>query len=68
MNNVGRTIYGFCNRYFGRDDYEDKIIILEGMKWIVCRYVDREEVVCTNFNSEEEKNRLINDWAKDRWI
>lgn len=63
--NIGRTIYWFCNGYFGRDDYDDKIIILEGEKWIVCRYVDRDEVACTHFRSEEEKNRLINDWAKD---
>ena len=30
MNNIGVKLHGYCNGYFGRDDYEDKIIIAEG--------------------------------------
>ena len=55
MSLIGRRIYGFCDGYFGRDDYEDKIIILEGKTWIVCVYADSDTVTCANFESEEEK-------------
>lgn len=67
MSLLGKKIYGFCNGYFGRDDYNDKIIILEGEKWIVCAYLDRDidYVTCANFNSEEEKVRFVGWWNKD---
>ena len=56
MNNfVGTKIYGYCEGYFGRDDYDDKIIILEGRRRIVCSYLDNDLVTCVNFNTEEEK-------------
>jgi hypothetical protein len=32
---VGIQIYGFCNGYFGRDSYNDKVIIASGEDWIV---------------------------------
>ena len=62
MSFVGTTIYGFCGGYFGRDDYEDKIIIFEGATWIVCRYVDRDEVACANFRNEAEKVECVSEW------
>ena len=62
--NVGTRIYGYCNGYFGRDDYDDKFIVLEGPTWIVCGYVERDAVACVNFKSEEEKNELLADWSK----
>lgn len=67
MNLVGKKIYGFCNGYFGRDDYKDKIIILEGEKWIVCTYLDRniDYVTCANFDSKEEKIKCVTQWNKD---
>lgn len=52
---VGIKIYGYCNGYFGRDDYSDKVIILKGKRWIVCSYLDNDRVTCVNFNTEEEK-------------
>jgi len=60
--NIGRKIVGYCSGYFGRDDYKDKMIIFEGKKWIVCKYIDKDEVACVNFDSEEEKNRMIDEW------
>ena len=60
--NVGRKLVGFCNGYFGRDDYSDKIIIYEGKKWIVCKYVNEDSITCLNFESEEEKNTMIDKW------
>lgn len=62
---VGTKIYGYCNGYFGRDDYDDKIIILEGRRWIVCAYLDTDNdwITCVNFDSEEEKIERIKDWS-----
>ena len=57
---VGTKIYGYCEGYFGRDDYNDKVIILEGKKWIVCSYLDNDRVTCVNFDIEEEKI----EWSK----
>lgn len=37
--NVGDTLYGFCNGYFGRDSYGDKSVVAKGNErghnWIV---------------------------------
>lgn len=65
MSFVGTKIYGFCEGYFGRNDYKDKIIILEGRKWIVCAYLDSEMdvVSCVNFDSEKEKYDCVNRWS-----
>lgn len=51
---VGTKIYGYCDGYFGRDDYSDKIIILEGKKQIVCSYLDNDCVTCVNFDTGEK--------------
>lgn len=34
-NLVGKKVYGYCNGYFGRDSYDDKVIIMNGLNWIV---------------------------------
>jgi hypothetical protein len=62
---VGTKIYGYCNGYFGRNDYDDKIIILEGNKWIVCAYLDTDNdyITSVNFDSEEEKIDCIKKWS-----
>ena len=62
---VGTKIFGYCNGYFGRDDYEDKIIILDGRKWIVCAYLNpyNDRVTCVNFDSEKEKRECIERWS-----
>ena len=66
MNNVGRRIYGFCNGFFGRDDYDDKIIIFETKKAICCIYVDEiwdGILVTANFESQQEKQEYIDKWS-----
>lgn len=35
---VGDTIYGYCNGYFGRDDYEDKVCVLVNPRYAVFEY------------------------------
>ena len=66
MSNVGRLIYGYCNGYFGRDDYKTKIIIFETETAIVCRYLDEKDnyISVANFDSIEEKQEKINEWSK----
>lgn len=62
---IGTKIYGFCDGYFGRDDFKDKIILLEGKKWIVCAYLESgiDKVTCVNFDSEEEKEECVKRWS-----
>jgi len=70
MTNVGKTIYGYCNGFFGRDDYADKIIIAEGENWIVCKYcddLDSGKVTFADFEDEDEKEKLIATWHKDKY-
>lgn len=33
----GDTLYGFCEGFFGRDSYGDKVVVAVGRDWIVCR-------------------------------
>lgn len=68
MTNVGKIIYGFCNGFFGRDDYDDKIIVFETDKAICCTYVDdryKGILVTANFESSKEKQEYINEWCVD---
>lgn len=44
---VGDEIKGYCNGYFGRDDYDDKICILVGPKFAVFQCEDGT-VSCLN--------------------
>lgn len=37
---IGSILYGFCNGYFGRDNYEDKRVEAIGADWIVARGVE----------------------------
>lgn len=67
MSNIGKRIYGFCNGFFGRDDYNDKIIVYETPSAICCIYVDRNlsnYLTVANFDSESEKQEYINEWSK----
>ncbi len=40
--NVGDTIYGFCNGYFGRDDYDTKLCLMVTKNYAVFQYTDGE--------------------------
>jgi hypothetical protein len=33
----GVTLYGFCGGVFGRDSYEDKIVVAAGHGWLVAK-------------------------------
>lgn len=71
MNNVGKIIYGFCSGYFGRDNYDTKMIVYETQKSIACISISDEKwlkngwLTCANFDSEEEKNKCIESWSEE---
>ena len=78
-NNIGKILYGYCNGYFGRDDYAKKIIVFETRLAICCRWIDTEGLyilpsgsdyskcldwlVSCRFDTEEEKQKCIDDWS-----
>jgi hypothetical protein len=77
MENIGKILYGYCNGYFGRDDYADKIIVFETTYSICCRYVGDdglykcgedwkdvpqvEMLTVANFRTRDEKQKLIDE-------
>lgn len=65
MENLYKILGGPCAGYFGAEDYSEKVIILEGRTWIVCRYLYRDEVVCANFHTEKEKVDFIETHARE---
>ena len=34
-NLVGKEVYGFCEGFFGSSSYDDKLIIMNGLNWVV---------------------------------
>lgn len=59
---VGIRIYGFCNGYFGRDSYDNKIIIASGEDWIVAQ---TEEGLndFASFEKPDDMELLIKEWS-----
>lgn len=64
--NIGTIIGGFCNGFFGRDDYQDKVIVFETKYSICCRYLkDPNYLTVATFDSEREKNNYVYEWSKE---
>jgi hypothetical protein len=59
---VGIKIYGFCNGYFGRDSYDDKLIIASGEDWIVAKNESGVNEFAS-FESVDEMQTLIEKWS-----
>jgi len=62
--NVGDTIYGFCNGYFGRDDYDTKLCIMVTNKYAIFQYIDGEfegNAVVLN-NPDRLDRRTVDEW------
>ncbi len=58
--NIWKIIKGYCNWYFGRDDYEDKVIVYETKTSICCRRLkETDYLTVATFDTEEEKNQKI---------
>lgn len=61
---IGDKISGYCNGYFGRDDYDDKTCVLVTAKYAVFEYANDYAVVL-NYNPQLEnfdKQDFIDDW------
>jgi hypothetical protein len=61
---VGIKIFGFCNGFFGRDSYDDKIIIASGEDWIVAKN-DRGQNEFATFDSTNEMWTMIDRWRNE---
>jgi len=61
--NVGEKIYGFCNGYFGRDDYEDKLCILVNNKFAVFVYDNGYATVLNYIKALDIET--VNEWKID---
>lgn len=76
-SNIWKVIKWYCNWYFGRDDYGDKIIVYENEKSICCMHLDKESygtnLTVANFENEREKRWCIHQWEQwksmfqDKW-
>ncbi len=68
-SNIGVIIGGYCNGFFGRDDYEEKMIVFETYRSICCIYPKRDDfrgwLSVADFENEEEKNEYIDKWKKE---
>ena len=61
--NVGDEITGFCNGYFGHDDYESKICVMANDKYAVFQYIGGESRgYATILNYKDGLKNLVNDW------
>lgn len=66
MSNIGKILNDYCNGYFGRNSYGEKVIIGEGPEWIVVREEIEDEKTFLNFasfDSEAQKERLLKEWG-----
>lgn len=57
---VGDQIYGFCNGYFGRDDYEDKTCVMVTPHYAVFQYESGRSSVL-NYTSSINKH-TVDSW------
>ena len=63
---VGSVLKGFCNGFFGRDSYEDKMIEAMGMDWVVVREIDSKEPLIATFHDgwqKEDMWKLLYEWS-----
>ena len=61
--NIGDRITGFCNGYFGRDDYDDKICVMVCDRYAVFQYLSGEwNGYATVLNYKKELENLVNEW------
>lgn len=66
--NVGDILYGYCDGYFGRDSYEEKIILHFGKDYIVVREKYSNQVLVANLDeniNEPEVRKMIEKWKRE---
>lgn len=66
-NLLGKRISGYCEGYFGRDSYDDKIIIMNGENWVIAQsndglpevaYFDDMEEMMDWFNKNKDETSI----------
>lgn len=65
--NTGDRIYGFCNGYFGRDDYDTKICVTVTSKYAIFQYLDGEfegNAVALNYPDRLDY-KTVTEWKQD---
>jgi hypothetical protein len=69
---VGDMIYGFCNGYFGRDDYSSKICIFSTDNFALFVYLENPNTaVVLNYNEFKDKSKMwltIDKWRNENEI
>ncbi len=60
---LNKTLCGFCNGFFGRDSYGDKLIEAIGIDWIVVRN-EKGEPEFAKFPSTITMLNYLEDWTK----
>ena len=61
---VGDRITDFCNGYFGRDDYEDKICVAVFDKFAVFQYEDGKGIVLNYPNNRDDFWSMVECWKQ----
>lgn len=64
--NVGDTIHGFCNGYFGRDDYDSKICVMVNSKYAIFQYLEGEfegNAIALNYPENLDKES-VEEWKR----
>lgn len=63
---VGTVLHGFCNGFFGRDEYGPKRIEAMGYDWIVCRTEDgRPLFALFEGNWRARMPELLEEWSEE---
>lgn len=57
---IGMTLYGYCQGYFGRDGYDDKRIEVIGFDYIVVRTINGPDLLDT----QEWRGKVPESWTK----
>jgi hypothetical protein len=58
---VGDEIQGYCNGFFGRDDYEDKTVVSVRPKYVLFEYADGTATVL-NGNDHVPTTEEVTRW------
>jgi hypothetical protein len=64
----GVVLHGFCNGFFGRDSYGDKVIEAIGPDWVVAREEHEEEPLFASFHGWANMHEYLIDWTKPEWV
>jgi len=64
---VGDTITNYCNGFFGRDDYDDKLCIMVTDNYAVFQYTDGEmegKATVLNWDDSLPRYRFGDNWKE----